>query len=165
MPLWQRSGLWLLAHIAPGYSPTGTELGVMASDNREMLIGQGRDPLVIKQTRIDSVYGLVGLMDSALAASPQLTAPALLLTGEKDEIIPAPATCRMLESLPAAPPGHRRLVLYPDGYHMLTRDLQAEIVLADMLAWLDDEQTTLPSGYEVGRTDVRLQALCGGPEP
>jgi alpha-beta hydrolase superfamily lysophospholipase len=162
LPLWQRSFLWLLAHTAPGYSPTGTSLDVVASDNREMLIAQGRDPLVIKGTRIDSVYGLVGLMDTALSASRELTAPALILYGEKDEIIPAHSMCRMLESLPAAPPGHWRLALYPHGYHMLTRDRQAEIVLADMLAWLGDRVSSLPSGYEVNAKTPRLLSLCAG---
>lgn len=165
LPLWQSMVLWLTAHAAPDYRPTGTELGRMASDNREMLIAQGRDPLVIKKTRIDSVYGLVDLMDSALMAGRELTAPALILYGEKDEIIPAPATCRLLTSLPATPPGHWRLVQYPNGYHMLTRDLQAQVVLADMLAWLRDPASTLPSGYEVERAGRRQSAWCGTTGP
>jgi alpha-beta hydrolase superfamily lysophospholipase len=30
------------------------------------------------------------------------------------------------------------LILYEDGYHMLLRDLQAENVMQDIVAWLND---------------------------
>jgi acylglycerol lipase len=48
--------------------------------------------------------------------------------------------------------------VYPDGYHMLTRDLGARVVLEDMAAWLADPTAPLPSGHE---TD-ELLVLCGG---
>ncbi len=160
MPVWQRTGLRFLAHVTPGYRPSAKGLDIMASDNIEMLRAQGRDPLVIKETRIDTLYGLVDLMEAALLASRQVPVPTLILYGEKDEIIPRRPACRMIGELPDAPPARWRLVLYPDGYHMLTRDLQAEVVLRDMVAWVQDPGTTLPSSREVARNDVRVQELC-----
>jgi alpha-beta hydrolase superfamily lysophospholipase len=160
MPVWQRAGLRVLAHVAPGYRPSAKGLDIMASDNIEMLRAQGRDPLVIKETRIDTLYGLVDLMETALLATRELPLPTLILYGEKDEIIPRRPACRMLERLPDSPPADWRLVIYPDGYHMLTRDLQAEVVLRDIIAWLHDPHGALPSDNEVHRDGSRALALC-----
>jgi alpha-beta hydrolase superfamily lysophospholipase len=160
MPVLQRAGLRLLAHVAPGYRPSAKGLDIMASDNIEMLRAQGRDPLVIKETRVDTLYGLVDLMETALLASRQLPVPTLILYGENDEIIPRRPTCRMIGQLPDAPPADWRLVVYPDGYHMLTRDLQAHVVLQDMIAWVHDPRTVLPSDYEVSRDGSRTLSLC-----
>jgi len=160
MPVLQRAGLQFLAHVAPGYRASARGLDIMASDNIEMLRAQGRNPLVIKETRIDTLYGLIDLMETALLASQRLQVPALILYGEKDEIIPRRPACRMIEQLPAASPADWRLVIYPQGYHMLTRDLQADVVLQDMVAWLHDPHATLPSGYEVNRDGLRVRTLC-----
>jgi len=160
MPVLQRAGLRFLVHVAPGYRPSAQGLDIMASDNIEMLRAQGRDPLVIKETRIDTLYGLVNLMETASLASRHLQVPALILYGEKDEIIPHRPACRMIRQLPDAPSADWRLVIYPDGYHMLTRDLQANVVLEDMVAWLHDPRATLPSDYEVNRDGPRVRTLC-----
>ena len=45
---------------------TGQGFNRTPSDNIEMLKKLGRDKLVIKYTRIDTLYGLVDLMDAAL---------------------------------------------------------------------------------------------------
>ena len=76
------------------------------------------------------------------AAAPALGTPALILYGKRDEVIPGQPTRRMVESLPPAPPEVRQVAIYDDGYHMLTRDLQADLVLSDIK--LPDA-----SGYEV----------------
>ena len=164
MPLWQQSALWLAAHTWPGKKLTGKGLDIQASDNIEMLRAQGRNPLVIKETRIDTMYGLTALMEDALLSGSQLDTPALILYGERDEIIPAKPLCEMLSSLPAQHPENWRLVLYPEGYHMLTRDLQSELVLGDIVAWLKNMQHTLPSSLEITTETERLQALCSHPD-
>ena len=106
------------------------------------------------------MFGLTGLMESALLSSSQLSIPALVLYGERDEIIPAQPVCEMLTALPARQPASWRLVLYPEGYHMLTRDLQAAVVLEDMVAWLKNQQAALPSDLEVTTKAPRVQDLC-----
>ena len=161
MPLYQQAALWLAAHTWPGKKLTGEGLDIRASDNIEMLRALGRNPLVIKETRIDTMYGLATLMESAQLASAQLGMPTLILYGERDEIIPAQPLCEMLANLPVQQPLNWRLALYPQGYHMLTRDLQAGVVLDDIVAWLRDRQAALPSGLEVSADAQRLQALCG----
>jgi alpha-beta hydrolase superfamily lysophospholipase len=80
----------------------------------------------------------------------------LVLYGERDEIIPRRPTCRMLATLASS----ARVAVYPNGYHMLTRDLGAKIVLEDLAAWLADPAAPLPSGFE---SDGPL-AFCGRDE-
>lgn len=149
----QRGALWLVAHSFPGWQLSARGLGITASDNQAMLRALGRDPLVLKKARADALWGLTNLMDRALAAAPRLTVPALVLYGERDEIIPRRPTCRMLAALASS----ARVAVYPSGYHMLTRDLGAGVVLEDLAAWLADPAARLPSGFEAeGRP-----ALCG----
>ena len=69
MPWYQRAALWLAVRTFPWARPSGRGLKIQASDNIEMLRGLGRDPLVIKATRIDSVYGLVNLMTRAVSSA------------------------------------------------------------------------------------------------
>src|SRR5690606_15547698 len=63
MPWYQRWALAVARTVAPGWQPTGHGLKRQASDNIPMLRAFGRDPLVIKKTRIDAVAGLADLMD------------------------------------------------------------------------------------------------------
>ncbi len=134
-PWYQRAALWLAVRLFPGWSPGGEGLGRQASDNIEMLRDLGRDPLFLKQTRIDTLEGVVSLMDQALAAAPGLRTPTLLLYGEKDEIIPRQPVETFWQRLPPEAP--HTAALYPEGWHLLLRDLQAEIVIQDVLAWTE----------------------------
>jgi len=145
MPAAYRWGIWLAAHTMPWNRATGGSLRRQPSDNLEMLRALGRDPLVIKYTRLDTVYWLTRLMDEALAAAPGIGVPVLVLHGAKDEIVPASAVERLVDRLP----GPKRRARYPDGWHMLLRDLGAVAVWQDIAAWLADSASALPSGAEV----------------
>jgi alpha-beta hydrolase superfamily lysophospholipase len=142
-----RATLWLAAHLVPALKLTGEGLGVLASDNLEVLQALGADPLFIKETRVDAIAGLVALMDLALARSPAVPGPLLVLSGSRDEVVPPDAQHAMLERLSAEPCTE---VVYPEGWHLLLRDLQRELVWDDILAWIDG--APLPSG---------LAAPCG----
>lgn len=150
MPYYMRAALWLGAHTVPWMTLTGRGLGIVPSDNYEMLVRLGRDPKVIKETRIGTLYGLVNLMDAALEASARLRVPALILYGEKDQIIPKRPTRLMLERMT----GPRRLALYEGGYHMLLRDLPAATVWKDIANWIAERDAPLPSGAD--KRDIRL---------
>ena len=144
--LFKRSLLWLSAHTAPWLKLSGKGLGIQPSDNIEMLKKLSADKLVIKKTRIDTIWGLVNLMDGALKSAPHIKAPVLLLYGARDEIIPSRPTKEVAQILLKRP--HTRIAVYDAGYHMLLRDLQAETVFKDVLAWLKDQKATLPSNAE-----------------
>ena len=148
MPWYQRSTLWLFAHLLPWFGVSGKGLDIDPSDNTEMLRALGRDPLVIKTTRVDTVYGLSTLMDQALSASASLAGRAMILYGRHDEIIPRRPTCAMFKRLPSNEEKHWRFVLYDHGYHMLLRDLQAEVVHHDIEQWIGN--ILEPSGSQQG---------------
>jgi acylglycerol lipase len=136
-----RATLWVVSRLAPGLKLTGRSLGVMASDNIDALRALSADPLFIKETRVDAIAGLVQLMDTAYAAADSFPGPVLVMVGEHDEIVPPDAQTAMLDQLTATPCIQ---VIYPDGWHLLLRDLQRRVVWQDILAWIDGEP--LPSG-------------------
>lgn len=148
MPFYQRWALALSAYTVPWLTVTGRGLDIIASDNVEMLIALGRDPLVIKKTRLDAIHGLVGLMDAAYAAAGGLDDKTLLLYGEHDEVIPREPMASVVERLPDAARDRQRIALYDTGYHMLLRDLQAKTVWRDVVAWIKDPGAPLPSGAD-----------------
>jgi len=142
--------LWLSAHTLPASNVTGRGLGVQASDNIEMLKALGRDPLIIKETRVDAVYGVVGMMDAGLAGAAGLRAETLLLYGDNDQIVPSHAIDNVLQRLEAP----YRYVRYPKGWHMLLHDLQAKTVWRDIVAWIRDRKGALPSGHEIRKNKL-----------
>lgn len=147
MPWYQRAALFAGSHIMPEVTVSGESLRIKPSDNIDMLRALGRDPLVIKETRIDTLYGLANLMDAALEASRRLKTPALILYGKNDQVVPKSPTQVMLSRLPRGQKD-RRVAFYTDGYHMLLRDLQAETVYRDIAAWINDRSAPLPSGAD-----------------
>ena len=155
MPWYQRLGLWIGVRLMPALKLTGKGLGIKPSDNREMLLALGRDELVIKATRIDAMHGLVNLMDAALEEAAGFKTPALILYGELDEIIPKQPTRMMLARMPEAARGTRRIALYKDGYHMLLRDLKAEVAWRDIVGWIADPEKPLTSGADTN-AELRL---------
>jgi alpha-beta hydrolase superfamily lysophospholipase len=142
MPWYQR---WLLAvtsFTVPWMELTGKGLNITPSDNMEMRQALSRDPLVIKDTRIDSMYGLTNLMDEALSRAGKLQLPALIQYGKNDQVIPKEPTFLMLEKIPKT----TRKAFYENGYHMLLRDLQREKPLTDIAVWIADHNKPLPYG-------------------
>lgn len=148
MPWYQTSLLWTLAHTMPWLSLTGKGLDVHPSDNIEMLRALGRDPLVIKETRVDAIYGLADLMDAAFNGATSLRGNTLMLYGEKDDIIPKEPTYAFLQQLLDKDAEDKTVAFYSQGYHMLLRDLQAPTLWRDIVAWIGARSKKLPSGAD-----------------
>ncbi len=164
MPWYQRASLsaarWLLPRMSFS-GRTAQRIGVRASDDPEVLRQLGLDPLVQKEARVDTLYGLSELMNTALARASDIDVPTLLLYGAQDQVIPPPAMCRLLDRL-GGEEMPWRMVAYPQGYHMLTRYTGGATTHADIAAWLRDPKGRLPSGNEVNRAGAR-DLLCGDP--
>lgn len=149
MSVVQRLALWAAVRVAPGMTLTGRGVvAVRPSDNIAMLRALSADPLIVKETRIDAIYGLVDLMDAALAAAPKIDVPLLYLYGERDQLVPKEPTRQMIDHLQAMAGGRLRIAWYVDGYHMLLRDLDSAVVIGDIAGWIANRQASLPSGAE-----------------
>ncbi len=135
MPLLYRVALWSVAHTMPGIHLSGSGLKIFASDNIEILRQNGIDPLFQKNANVGAVYGLANLMDEARQAPEHLEPsppPILFLYGGNDQVIPAAPTKAVVAALAGRADVHR----YPDGYHMLLRDLHAESRWKDVSDWV-----------------------------
>lgn len=144
IPLYQAAALHVSARVRPGWvvvPPKGL-VKIEPSDNNEMLRRTWSDPLMLRDNRIDQVYGLVTLMENAHKAAINLPEQTLFLYGAKDIVVPAKGVKRTAKRLP----GHVRTAYYQNGYHMLMRDLQAENVWKDVYSFLTDPDADLPSG-------------------
>jgi len=158
MPFYQRWPLWISAHTVPWMTVTGRGLNIKPSDNIEMLRALARDPKVIKETRVDTIWGLTNFMDRALEAAEHFDVDALIVYGNHDEIIPKGPTEEMLSRLPKDGKGHRTVINYIGGYHMLLRDLNAETYWHDIERWIDERRAVAalpPQGYEVRSAPTR----------
>ena len=73
-------------------------------------------------------------MDEALNKMSSVSFPSIIFYGGNDQVIPANAMCRMVDSL--SQQSYPDFHFYPEGYHMLTRDVQASRLFADSVAWM-----------------------------
>jgi acylglycerol lipase len=124
-------------------APAWAVRDIRASDNEVELLRTRRDPDFILATRFDALHGLIGLMEQASQSLGEIRRPALLLYGAHDQIIRPGPMRRALERAGERP--DFRTVYYPDGWHLLNRDLQAEAVYRDVEAWLRDASAPMPS--------------------
>jgi alpha-beta hydrolase superfamily lysophospholipase len=162
MPWYQRLGLWLAVRMMPGkYFSTETvrRMGKRATDDPEVIRELSDDPLVLKGARVDTLNGVSELMrEASRVVSVQI--PSHTLYGLNDQIIPSEPVCHWLQRLTQSPPTEMRIVLYPGGYHMLTRYSNRAEVIADIAAWLRNSQSILPSGYESSLDEARAKVCA-----
>jgi alpha-beta hydrolase superfamily lysophospholipase len=147
MPAIYPPGMWVLAHTVPGLRWPLREIQKTFTDNQEVVRGLQRDPLVQQDIRMDMLYGVFGLMDTAYAAPGRVTVPVLLLHGDNDALIPRKPIEDVARALPA---GLKRFAIYERGWHILYRDRQADIVHRDVAAWIKSRAAPLPSGADAG---------------
>ena len=58
----------------------------------------------------------------------------------------------------------QRLAYYPEGWHLLFRDLQGAVVTADVAAWIFDGAAPLPSGSDRDAERRLVADLAEDPE-
>jgi alpha-beta hydrolase superfamily lysophospholipase len=137
--------LWLAARLTGPkvYTPPDwVTRKISPTDNREELMAMGRDPLMIWGARSDTLYGLVKLMGKASADVGQADKPVVYFYGAHDQIIPKHAARLAMRGLRP----QDRTVFYADGWHLMTRDRQGPKVWADIVAYIRDPLSPLPSG-------------------
>ena len=132
MPALYRFLVNLWGGVLPNHTATGERFGRIGSDNFEITREMFNDPLVIKRTRLNAAAGVTQLMGYAFNRIEGVSVPSLLLIGENDQIIPP----KLQKQLPARLAGERTTIIYPNGWHLLLRDLQRERVWADIERWI-----------------------------
>jgi hypothetical protein len=147
MPWYQRLSLQFMNAVAPDMVFTGRgvqSLGITPTNDPEVSRDLGRDPLFIKATRVSSLAGVTSLMGRAQNLNTQPPQRSLVLYGLRDRIIPPSPVCDWLTHLNAAGKAGNALdwVVYPEGWHLLTRQLQTREVLQDLQHWLQQNPLT-----------------------
>ena len=143
-PLPNKTALWLAANFTASkvYTPPRFITDrIYPTDNRDELIAMGRDKLMIWGARSDTLYGLVKLMDKAAGRVGDDHVPTFYHYGANDQIIPKNAAFRAVKRLRPTD----RTAYYAGGHHLLTRDHQGPVVMADVLAFVRDPEAPLPS--------------------
>jgi acylglycerol lipase len=143
-PLPYKTALWLAANFTASkvYTPPKFVTNrIWPTDNMDELLAMGRDKLMIWGARSDTLYGLVKLMDHAAKDVGDDHVPTIYLYGAHDDIIPKKAAFKAVKNLKASD----RTAYYAAGHHLLTRDHQGPVVMADVLAFLRDPEAPLPS--------------------
>jgi acylglycerol lipase len=155
MNIFYRTALWVADHVAPEWQLSGSGLHILPSDNIPMLREFSRDPLVIKETRVDTIRGLVQIMSEALEAAPQVKQRTLLLYGAHDELVPAEPVKQFVNAMPQRS-GEDTIAYYDAGYHMLLRDLEGAKVATDVEDWIFYPASPLRSGADVAGAEKFL---------
>ena len=142
LPVLYRPTLWMSTRVRRDWVVRPPKfVSIWPSDNIEMLRRNGADEMMLKENRIDMVHGVVALMEHAHRVAGRLPSRTLVTYGAKDQVIPPAGMKRTAPRFPTCV----RTAYYENGYHMLLRDLQAEVVFADVLAFLIDADAPLPS--------------------
>ncbi len=119
---------WTAAAVTPDKRFSGRGVvRIQASDNIEALRALGRDPLYLSPPSAREILGLVRITDRAAAAAAKVSLPALMLLGSKDQIVPNKTVRRVFSRLS----GPGEVIEYPEGWHLVFRDLQAARVWED----------------------------------
>lgn len=124
-----RLAAWTAASVVPERRFTGRGVvRIIPSDNEDALRAIWADPYYLSPPSAREMFGLVRITDRAAEAASDTDTPALMLLGAKDQIVPERRTRDIFARLT----GPREVLHYPDGWHLLFRDLQAETVWADV---------------------------------
>jgi acylglycerol lipase len=161
MPWYQRLSLYTMNLLVPDMSFTGRglpSLGIRPTDDPEVSRDLSRDPLFIKATRVGSLAGVTELMGRAQSQRVLPPQRTLVLYGLRDRIIPPQPVCDWLTHLNTAvtKPGATDVVVYPDGWHLLTRQLRTREPLQDMARWLQN----IPLPHQQSTAQAQ-QTVCG----
>ena len=98
--------------------------------------------------------GLVDLMESATVNLGRVRAPTMLMYGAHDQVVETgPMRAR---PDPGRAPPNLRTAYYPDGWHLLDRDLEAETCYRDVEAWIRrDPDASSAVGRRAGVAQLR----------
>jgi alpha-beta hydrolase superfamily lysophospholipase len=141
-----RLSLWWAHKTIPWVRLSADRLGIKPSDNQDALKHMRHPSLKRPSASIHALKGLTDLMDAALGTAGQRRPPTLFLYGGKDQLVPQRAMAACWQKERATQRAQRVFAFYPDGYHLLHRDLAGSVVTRDVVHWIAEPGLPLPSG-------------------
>lgn len=136
IPPEQQAIMWLGEHVVPGIT-IGRRRGVPpATDNNQVLRALQDDPYVPRATRVDTLIEVAQLMAKASDAAPRIKGRVLLLYGQRDPYVSASQVNSAADAMRSSGRADVAFRTYDRGYHLLLRDLHAEAVIGDIIAWV-----------------------------
>ncbi|MBA3325144.1 MAG: alpha/beta hydrolase, partial [Rhodobacteraceae bacterium] len=147
-----RAGAFALAAVAPDKRWTGEGVvDIRPTDNPAAIASALADPRHFSDPSSRELFGLVRLMDRAAAAAPRVAIPTLTLMGAHDEVLRPERVRAVHDTIPGA----AAFRSYPDGWHWLLRDLQAERVWRDVADFALTRGETATVGRALREVDTR----------
>jgi acylglycerol lipase len=162
MRWYQRVGLWLGSLVAPGMElpvQLAQAMGVRPTDQPWVIDALRADPLVRHSASIEMLDHLAELMGAALEAAARFDGHTLILYGARDDIIHPMSICAMLDRLPDQDGPLTSVIIYPRGFHLLTRYSRRIHTFADIAEWLTAPGAPLTSNRLRSAAQARA-TLC-----
>ncbi|MBV8392671.1 MAG: alpha/beta hydrolase, partial [Alphaproteobacteria bacterium] len=153
------AGAWFFSHTVPWLPVGPTSIDFEPTDNPKALERLAKDPLMLRNPRVDMTTGLLDLMDAGCAAAENLQMPYMLLYGMADYIVPSGPTREAIKLMPPRPDS--KLAFYAKGHHLLLRDKEGPKVAEDVVAWMGNHEAALPSGADGPTVQPKMLALWG----
>jgi alpha-beta hydrolase superfamily lysophospholipase len=123
----------LLAKVAPGLAiPNGLERRYLSHDPKVVDAYNG-DPLVHAKISARLLRCMLASIAKAHAKAPALRLPTLIVAAGDDHLVDARGSRSFFDLLS---PGMATLHIYPQLYHEIFNELEAEQVFSDVRAWL-----------------------------
>jgi acylglycerol lipase len=144
-PLPQSISAWIAGRTVRDWKiepPRFVVKRIHPTDNIAAWRALSRDPNMLFDTRMDAVYGIVDLMQTAWSKTGAIKVPTAYLYGQHDEVIPKKPSFQAAARLK---PGDRT-AYYPDSWHLMLIDRHAETVWRDAVAFIRDPNAPWPSG-------------------
>jgi alpha-beta hydrolase superfamily lysophospholipase len=109
------------------------------------------DPLVMRRVRPDMLSGMADLAFASLEEAKNVSLPALVMVGDRDEIIRRSCIRRMFDNLA----GEKTWRVVPDAPHLLLHWRRSSEVLREATRWMSDRLPATRVTPECAREDPR----------
>lgn len=124
----------LLGRIAPGVPVEQLDADAVSRDP-EVVAAYKADPLVYQgKLPAGIARGLFSVGETMPQRASAVTAPLLVVHGEKDTLIPVEGSHRLVECV-ASPDVH--LKVYPELFHEVFNEPERDVVLDDVTSWIE----------------------------
>src|SRR5476651_1513372 len=97
------AGAWFVSHTVPWLPIGPTSIDFEPTDHPKTLEKLQKDPLMLRNPRVDMTTGLLDLMDAGCAAAENVHMPYMLLHGLADRIVPSGPVGEAIKIMPPRP--------------------------------------------------------------